>query len=294
MQNKPEMSQVDSVVPDANLIEELGEGGFKVVYKAQIGGHEEALKLVRIPRDPGDPTVEEENTRRIRREIEILGRCTSPYLVKLGGLPPTDCHIGGEGYLYYSEELVAGESLRGRIQAGHHPEQAELAELGVCLLSAIDELSGLNVIHRDIKPDNVLATGMNDRPYVLLDLGIAFIIGGTRLTPDSRAILGTLYYIAPEMLDANFRQSLDYRADLYTIALTLYEYASGTNPFARRGDPQYTTLYRIKRQQPPPLASLRQDLDVTFCRLIDQLLRKLPALRPANITELIRRMEGYR
>jgi len=294
MQNKPEISQVDSVIPDASLSEELGEGGFKVVYRAQVGGHEEALKLVRIPRDPSDPTVEEENTRRIRREIEILGRCTSPYLVKLGRLPPTDCHIGEEGYVYYSEELVAGESLRGRIQAGHRPAQAELAELGLCLLSAIDELSDLNVIHRDIKPDNVLATGMSERPYVLLDLGIAFIIGGTRVTPDSRAILGTLYYIAPEMLDANFRQSLDYRADLYTIALTLYEYASGTNPFARRGDPQYTTLYRIKRYQPPALASLRQDLDVTFCRLIDQLLRKLPALRPANITGLIGRMEGYR
>jgi len=82
-------------------------------------------------------------------------------------------------------------------------------------------------------------------------MGIAFVVGGTRLTLDSRDVPGTLYYIAPEMLDTNFRQSLDYRADLYTIGLTLYEYATGMNPFARRDEAQYTTLYRIKHDTPP-------------------------------------------
>jgi eukaryotic-like serine/threonine-protein kinase len=131
------------------------------------------------------------------------------------------------------------------------------------------------------------------RYFVLLDLGIAFQIGGTLLTRDSTRIPGTLYYIAPEMLDQKFRQNLDYRADLYTVALTLYEFASCDNPFAHRTDPQFTTLYRIKTEKPKALHALRNDLPMPFCKLIDQLLRKIPALRPANLENLIRQMEAF-
>ena len=227
MQNKPAVADVQAAVPGGTIIEELGEGGFKVAYRAEIAGNQEALKLVQIPTDPEDPTVEETNRRRAYREIDILRKCSSPFLVKLGQLAPEDYEISGNKYVLYSEELVAGDSLRERIKNGHKPKQNELAEVGLALLFVIGELSGMNVIHRDIKPENVIATTSSERPFILLDLGVAFVQGGTRLTMDSGRIPGTLYYIAPEMLDVNFRQSLDYRADLYTIGLTLYEYASG-------------------------------------------------------------------
>lgn len=294
MQNKPNIPEVAAIVPDVTIVEELGEGGFKVAYKAIVKGKHEALKLVQIPCDPSDTSVEEINRRRVRREIEILGQCSSPFLVKLGQLAPFDCQIGDNQYVCYSEELVEGDSLRTRIKAGHQPSQVELAEISISLLSAIADLAMKNIIHRDIKPENVIATDLPDRPFILLDMGIAFVVGGTRLTLDSRDVPGTLYYIAPEMLDTNFRQSLDYRADLYTIGLTLYEYATGMNPFARRDEAQYTTLYRIKHDTPQPLSTLRPDLDITFCRLIDQLIKKLPALRPANLANLINRMESCR
>jgi serine/threonine protein kinase len=61
----------------------------------------------------------------------------------------------------------------------------ELAEIGISLLSAIADLAMKNIIHRDIKPENVIATDLPDRPFILLDLGIAFVVGGTRLTMDS-------------------------------------------------------------------------------------------------------------
>ncbi len=293
MQNKPDMSQVASVIQNATLLEEIGEGGYKVVYRAEFGGRQEALKLVRIPTDPQDPNVREENIRRIKREINILGKCSSDYLVRLGSLAPVEVAISSESYVAYSEELIEGESLSEKIRSGHQPTQEELARVGLVLLDAIAELSRVNVIHRDIKPGNIMATSDNDRPYVLLDLGIAFIIGETHLTQNTYSVPGTLYYTAPEMLELNFRQSLDYRADLYTTGLTLYEYASGCNPFARRGDPQYTTLYRIKNEQAAPLSKARSDLNPAFCRLVDQLLKKLPALRPANIESLIKQVEGY-
>ena len=293
MKDKPDIKKIKEVAPEASDLEEIGSGGFKVVYKAQVNSKIEAVKLVQVPSDEDDGTIRDENIRRIVREIDILAKCTSPYLVKLGSILPRSGEINGIEYVIYSEEYISGESLRNKILTGHRPTKEELQELAVCMFKAIRELSGMNVIHRDIKPDNIIKSNDPKRPYILLDLGIAFQIGGTRLTRDSARIPGTLYYIAPEMLDQGFRQGLDYRADLYTIALTLYEFASGKNPFAHRDDPQFTTLYRIKTIKPRPLQELRSDLPAPMCKLVDQLMRKIPALRPANFEKLIKQMEAY-
>lgn len=293
MKEKPDIHEVEKVIPEAKQLVEIGSGGFKIVYKAKVRKKIEAVKLVIIPTDDTDSSISEENKNRIIREIDILSKCNSPYLVKLAQIAPRDLTIDGIDYVIYSEEYIAGESLRRKIQAQYRPNQSELCQLCICMLLAVQELSARNVIHRDIKPDNIIKTHDSKRAYILLDLGIAFRIGGTPITRNSTRIPGTLYYIAPEMLDPGFRQSLDYRADLYTIALTVYEYASGINPFAHASDPQFTTLYRIKTEKPEPLEKLRSDLSLSFCQIINQLLRKLPALRPANINKLITSMESF-
>lgn len=294
MKAKPNIKKAKKAVPEAENLEEIASGGFKVVYKALVNDKVEAVKLVEIPTDESDSSVRDENMRRIKREVDILGKCTSPYLVKLGSISPRLCEIDATEYVLYSEEYIPGNSLRQMILEDNRPTKRELVQLGICMIGVVRELAAMNVIHRDIKPDNIIKTDNRKRPFVLLDLGIAFQIGGTRLTRNSRRIPGTLYYIAPEMLDQGFRQNLDYRADLYTIALTLYEFASGDNPFAHRDDPQFTTLYRIKTQKPRPLGELRNDLPTSLCKLVDQLMRKIPALRPANFEHLIKQMEAFR
>ena len=293
MNGKPTIEQIVSVAPEASDLVEIGSGGFKVVYKATIDGQVEALKLAYIPSDPNDPSLRDENIKRIHREISILAKCNNPYLVKLGSVEPRPCTIGNHDYVLYSEEMIEGDSLRELIANNYQSSCEEIKELGLCLLQVVHDLATQKIIHRDIKPANVIKTAEAERPYMLLDLGIAFQLGGTQLTQDSLRIPGTLYYIAPEMLDPGFRQNLDYRADLYTIGLTLYEFASGTNPFAHVSDPQFTTLYRIKTEKPKPLHELRTDLPRALCQLIDQLMKKVPALRPANIKSLIKRMEMF-
>lgn len=288
---KPNLSEMKRVLSDIDIVEEIGSGGFKIVYKAFINGSMEAFKIVQIPSDPNDPDVKTENLKRICREVDIIGRCNTPYLVRLGSIKCHECRIDSNDYVVYSEEFIGGESLRQIMATGHRPDSDELITLSKCLLLALKELNKQKVIHRDIKPDNIIRTNMPDRPFVLLDLGIAFQIGGTNLTRDPQRIPGTLYYIAPEMLEMGFRQDLDYRADLYTIGLTLYEYSSGINPFARQGDQQFNTLYRIKNENPKPLLQLRSDLLVPFCTLIDGLMKKLPALRPANLDMLLGKLE---
>ncbi len=294
MKNKPDTKKVQKELTEIKgNLEKIGEGGFKVVYKAHIGNLVEAVKLVLIPSEEDDELIREDNIQRLKREIKVLSQCKSPYLVKLGSIEPRECNIGGQTYIIYSEELLEGQDLQALIGSGQKIELSELLSLGKCLFSAIQELKSIQVIHRDIKPANIIRLDDDERPYVLLDLGIAFIIGGTRYTRDSAVVPGTLYYIAPEMLDVNFRQNLDYRADLYTVGLVLYEFSSGIQPFAKREDP-YTTLYRIKTMRPDPLHTLRNDLPEDFCRLVDQLIKKRPAIRPANIDLLLEKLEDIR
>jgi serine/threonine protein kinase len=293
MKDKPDIEKVRQIIKETNILEEIASGGFKVVYKALVKKKTEAIKLVKIPTDEENGNVREENMHRVFRELDILVKCSSPHLVKLGSIQPQSCYIDNVEYVLYSEEYIPGKSLRQLIQGGYRPPRDELANLVICMFKAIQELSRQNIIHRDIKPDNIIKTDDKDRSFILLDLGIAFKVGGTRITQDTARIPGSLYYIAPEMLDQGFRQNLDYRSDIYAIGLTAYEFASGTNPFVYREDPQLTTLYRIKNQKPASLEGLRQDLPKELSSLFDQMLRKIPALRPANIANLIRQLEGY-
>jgi serine/threonine protein kinase len=237
--------------------------------------------------------MKEENTKRLIREIKLLGDCNSPFLVKLATLPPTSVVIDSKDYLVYSEELLAGDSLRKLIQNRHNPDIKELATLGLCCIGAVEELQSHSAIHRDIKPDNVVATGDPNRPYVMLDLGVAYVVGGTPLTANPAMVAGTRFYLAPEMLSADFRDNLDFRADLYAIGLTIYEFATQKNPFMHSKDTVYNTIQRIATYKPVALHSLCPDLPADFCKVVDLLLKKRPHLRP-NLGHIKKILEGCR
>ncbi|MEN9358726.1 MAG: hypothetical protein RL095_261 [Verrucomicrobiota bacterium] len=281
----------------------LGKGSFKMVFKAKVISENiyEAIKVVAIPSSVNADEEEdldkqkidedqEENLKRIYREIDILRKCNSKYMVKLGSIHPFEKSINGQKYLFYSEEYIDGVMLRRMINPNRSPSIDELRKLALCLMESIKGMTALNAIHRDIKPENIMMTSDSSRQFILLDLGIAFIVGGTALTQNQGAIPGTRYYLAPEMLQNSFRENLDYRSDLYTSGLVIYEHATGDNPFMRRDDSVYNTLHRIINNAPPPLTLRRPDLPKDFCETIDQLIKKSPALRPNNLTMLIRKL----
>ncbi|MCL5266861.1 MAG: protein kinase [Bacteroidetes bacterium] len=294
----PPANEVRAAFPDLIDLTFHKRGGFKAVYFGKLNGVKETLKLVFIPQGQGADEVdrneiEDENIKRVQREIAILGNCPSPFVVKLGQVPPTEVVIKETHFIAYSEEYLDGADLDSLIKSGHRPSERELRRLMVCLLSAVKDLwSSLGVVHRDIKPLNVIKLESGPRDFVLLDLGIAYAIRGTALTINPVNIPGSLYYLAPEMLRQNFRATLDYKSDLYTIGLTAYEYATAIQPFARGGEAPGQTLSRIISQTPAPLKTLRPDLQDNFCQTVDLLLKKLPALRPSNIDRLISLLEG--
>ena len=294
----PTVEQIRSKLSEVTDAVPLKQGGFKAVYRATINGRVEALKLGHVPKTSDDEPGElfrKECLGRVTREIQVLAECTSPLLVKLGSIKAGEVEFAGERFIVYSEEFLDGPDLRTLLKQQWKPQETDLKLLFACLLKAIQQLWTLpgRLIHRDIKPENVVRLGKPQRPFVLLDLGIAFAVLETSLTVDPRHRLppGTLPYLAPEMLQPNFRDTVDYRSDLYAAALTIYECAAGCHPFAKRPEDMFTTLSRVLSESPPQLNTVRNDLSKPFCQLVDSMLKKIPALRPANLTMLIRQLE---
>lgn len=267
----------------------IGTGGFKAVYRMETPRCVEAIKTVFIPPSGSedDDARRAQLIARAEREVEALGHCSTPYLVKLGTLAPKLQVIANHDYLVYSEEFLPGKSLDGWIGANPEPSFDKLLDVFMALIELIHTLSLAGYLHRDIKPANIMETGIPGRPYVVLDLGIAFKMHGTSLTQGGSPP-GTLRYMAPELLKPDYKDVMDFRCDLYAAGLTIYVLATGHHPFAPQPEHQYATVYRIMTQRPQALASLRPDLPPVFCNIIDRCIRKKPALRYANMALLER------
>jgi eukaryotic-like serine/threonine-protein kinase len=294
----PSDDLIRQVFPQVEELALVDKGGFKLVYRIVTGSKIEALKLILIPSYPGNPDADllrQENIGRVHREVEALAYCTGQEVVKLGSLQLAAVNLGGSDYVAYSEEFLEGDDLWKLLNSGTpKPTEHELRLLFATLLKAIRELWSHGYVHRDIKPKNVMKLNDPSRKFVLLDLGIAYSVQETALTvnPGERLPLATYRYLAPEMMNPNFRETIDYRSDLYTAAMTVFEYGAQRHPLARNKDDMMRTISRALHQQAQPLLKLRPDLSTQFCQTIDQLLKKKPALRPANLNLLITRMES--
>lgn len=295
----PSNNEVKEIIQIFEEIEFKAKGGFKAVYIAKINSTKEALKLAFIPslnddEETGEKIINEEYIKRIVREVSILEKCSCKYIVKLGILKPTSITIKENNYVAYSEEFIEGTTLAQLIRDKYKPDEKELRILAICLLECVYSIwNDIKIIHRDIKPLNIIKTAHTDRPFVLLDFGIAYVLNETQITIDAskRWPPGTFSNLAPEMFQPKFRDSIDYRSDLYNIGLTLYEYATGTQPFFKAFTTEIATAYDIVNKPPQPIEELRGDLSSDISVIINQLLKKIPAVRPGNIKQLINLLE---
>lgn len=292
MENIPDTKDVQAALPDISSLEYVDSCGFKAVYKGVVQGNPEAIKLIYVPVDEDEDRPRDEIVARVRREIEVLRICQTDKLVKLGSLDLDIITIGRHDYLLYSEEFIEGENLRARVKKAYVPDYEELKLLTSCIMEAVNEIEKTNHIHRDIKPGNVMATGNPTRPFILLDLGVAFKLHGTDLTAKKAGPPGTLKYIAPELLRPDYKNYLDIRSDIYSAGVTIFEYASGRHPISRPEDDPHTTIYRILYTSTEKLGSYRSDLPEGFCRMIDRCIKKKPALRFLTPNEIINCLEG--
>jgi hypothetical protein len=252
------------------LRERLGAGGFGVVWRA----HDEVLRrevaVKRIPLAPG------EDGERATREALASARLAHPAIVALYEACPA------EDAFYLISELVDGDTLAQLIAADELAD-SQVLQIGVALCSALEHAHERGVIHRDVKPQNVLVPhSAADVPVPiseafggvakLTDFGGATLSGSDALTRTGD-VLGTLAYMAPEQSEG---RDASEAADLYSLALVLYEALSGVNPV--RGATPAETVRRIGRPV-RPLARVRRNVPHELARTIDRALVRSPGAR---------------
>jgi serine/threonine-protein kinase len=203
--------------------------------------------------------------------------------------------VGNRKACVYSEEFLPGRTLdkiiyETTLKHGQPswPAVKLLFETG---LAVIERLWSHKIVHRDIKPQNIMYTQLNGRDYVFFDLGIAFERDGSSLTQNTFGP-GTLRYRAPETLDADYRGSIDMRCDLFSLAVTVYEFASGRHPIHEGAKSAGDTIYRLLKKNADPLAQHCPDLPSAFCSLVDRCLHKKPALRPLRFDKIRKGLEA--
>lgn len=170
---------LSAAFPDLRGFNFINAGSYKSVYLVtRPDGVQEVLKVIRLP--VNGATDEEfafrrQELGRAQREVNLLRDCESPYVVKLGSVAPVLRELDGDDCVVYTEEFLPGQELAAAVNRNNLPRAAEVKLLLSCLVQAIRTLwTAQNTVHRDIKPGNIFATGLVNRPYVLLDLGIAY------------------------------------------------------------------------------------------------------------------------
>ena len=270
-------------LPGAQLIlgryrleQRLGAGGFGVVWLAWDEKLEREVAVKVIPREDGAGE-------RVEREARAAARLNHPGIVAIYELASDDHDV------YLVSELVRGRTLAELSRAGAISDR-DVARIGSALCDALEHAHARGVIHRDVKPQNVMvvaepAAGVGFAK--LADFGVAHVASGDPLTRTGD-VVGTLAYMAPEQAEG---ARVTPACDVYSLALTLYEAWTGTNP-VRAGGPA-ATARRLGRPL-PSLAAMRRDLPLEVCDALDEALDIDPARRPApaRLRAELQRAEG--
>ncbi|MEA2448241.1 MAG: eukaryotic-like serine/threonine-protein kinase, partial [Thermoleophilaceae bacterium] len=266
--SSPEGGSVRQVVLDRYRLERrLGAGGFGVVWLAfdEKLQREVAVKVIPRDDDGSDPGAQ-----RAEREARVAARLNHPGIVGMYELAADDEAV------YLVSELVPGRNLAELIRHGALSDR-DVARIGTALCDALAHAHQRKVIHRDVKPQNVLvvadpAAGAGFAK--LADFGVAHLASGDPLTRTGD-VVGTLAYMAPEQAEG---ERVTGAADVYSLALTLYEAWTGTNP-VRAPSPMGTA--RRLGTVLAPLRSRRRDLPDGLGRTIDAALDPDPERRPS-------------
>jgi serine/threonine protein kinase/TolB-like protein len=277
--------QLQSHLGDAYAIQtELRGGGMSRVFVAE----EVALArrvVVKVLNPSLAATVSVE---RFQREIMVVAKLNHPNIVPILRAGEVD------GLPFFIMPYIEGESLRGRVVRGPLSLRETVAILKD-VSRALSYAHSVGIVHRDIKPDNILIAGS---AAVVTDFGVAKAVSAAR---ERGAIqtspypitgvgisLGTPQYMAPEQAAAD--PAADHRVDLYALGIVAYEMLVGSPPFHGR-TPQKLLAAQLT-ELPPPLSSRRYDVPAALADLVMQCLEKDPADRPRSATELVRILES--
>jgi Tol biopolymer transport system component/tRNA A-37 threonylcarbamoyl transferase component Bud32 len=250
------------------ILAKLGEGGMGVVYRARDAklNRQIALKVL-----PAEMAAHPDRLERFRREAQAVAALNHPNIVTIHSVEDAD------GVHFLTLELVEGRTLDTLIGPGGLTLPA-FFRIAVPLVDAVAAAHGRGVVHRDLKPTNVMVT-LDDRVKVL-DFGLAKLLdtpssaaSETAIAPDHLTgegrVLGTVAYMSPEQAEA---KPLDHRTDIFSLGVMLYEMATGDRPFT--GDTHLSVMSAILRDTPAAVTERNAGLPLHLARIIRKALEK--------------------
>jgi serine/threonine protein kinase len=264
------------IIPGYTIVDRLGSGGFASVYLATKDQTELQFAIKVLHDHASNP----DDVRRFERERTTMRALSGhPNIVGVFDDGQTE-----DGSHYTVLEYVGEGSVRDRIDEGGALHWANVVEIGVQICAALDVAHRSGVLHRDVKPANIL---LEDTTAKLSDFGIARLVGQSQVTA-AQSIIGTLAYTPPEIFH---NDQFDGRGDIYQLGISLYEMLLGRAPFtSAAADNKATIIRRILDNPAPPLAQF--DIPQPLSDLLDEVLAKDPADRPQSAESFGRRLNS--
>jgi CheY-like chemotaxis protein len=244
----------------------LGCGGMGSVYEAvreDLGGMPVAVKVLHA-----STAADSDALRRFRREAHTVAALDHPNMVRV-----IDFQTPVDEPAFIVMERLHGSTLGDTIQKGRRFSVEEVAFIAVQILEALAAAHAANVVHRDLKPDNVFLTAVSGVPNVvkLLDFGVAKLmdVAECEKLTQTGMVMGTPAYMSPEHARG---AGVDHRSDIYAVGCLMFEALTGRPPFL--ADNFNALLYQIQQGTPTSLESLRPDVSATFVAVVDKALSK--------------------
>jgi eukaryotic-like serine/threonine-protein kinase len=271
------MEQAPRIPERYTLIEEVGQGGMAVVYRAQDETlkREVAIKVLH-QHLAGEP----ESRARLEREAQAVAKLRHDNILEIFDYSGLDSHTA-----YIVTEFIDGQTLKQFLNARTpgFPEVAALITSEICRALAHAHAAG--VIHRDVKPENVMIR--KDGLIKLMDFGIAQILDFQRMTVTGQ-LLGSPAYMAPEIIEG---KPLDFRTDVFSVGILLYLLATGVLPFA--GKNPHEVLRRISEGKFADPRSVKPGVDQALARTISRALARRPDDRTPDVALLGDELGAY-
>ena len=254
------------------ILGELGRGAMGVVYRAHDPniGREVAIKTIHLDMQEG------EAVERFRREAKAAGNLSHPNIVTI--------YDAGEdnGVFYIAMELLNGETLQ-QILAKGGMKIGEMIRIMEQVSAALDYAHARHVVHRDVKPANVMISGGHVK---VMDFGLAKITS-TMATATNR-VVGTPSYMSPEQIMGG---TIDGRSDVFSLGAMLYEMLAGTRPF--RGDNIAVVMFQIMKEDPKPLTEVNPSIPAGLNAVVTRALAKEPIGRYQTCGQLVEDLRNF-
>ncbi len=265
------IDEIRKVHPSLDIIKSYPESGQKLVYLVHTDTYGTVmLKIIK------------KMDERIRREIDIVNDNDIPGVPKIYEASSID--YNGDKHFYVFEEYIEGESLSERLTRGALTVQSALRLMGD-LLTVVAKLESIGIVHRDIKPDNIICA--SDGSFRLIDFGIARNLNLTSLTLTT-AVIGphTPGYGAPELFQYD-KANISSKADLFSVGVVVYEAIFGSHPFVTGKEADYNEIWYKTATVIPKAEVIPGDIDGQLAGLILTLMQKQVSKRPPSASKAL-------